>query len=121
MPGLPGLILPSAADREIFAALVSKDREERGVTPLQIARPTSRRYGPAVCTPARAQRMIKPQWGTHMSKEILIEIASRIAAGIVAGRPLSEVVAQKSAQIASVAQDAVRLAREIEKEAAKSA
>ncbi|MHB1540091.1 MAG: hypothetical protein ACYCV6_06920 [Steroidobacteraceae bacterium] len=56
-----------------------------------------------------------------MSKETLIEIASRIAAGIVAGRPLSEVVAQKSAQIASVAQDAVRLAREIEKEAAKSA
>jgi hypothetical protein len=56
-----------------------------------------------------------------MSKEILIEIASRIAAGIVAGRPLSEVVAQKSAQITSVAQDAVRLAREIEKEAAKPA
>jgi len=56
-----------------------------------------------------------------MPDEILIQIASRIAAGIVAGRPLSEVAAHKTAQIISVAQDAVRLAREIEKEAAKPA
>lgn len=48
-----------------LSSLVSQDREEHGATPLRIAPPTSRRYGPAVCAPARAQRMIKHQWGTH--------------------------------------------------------
>ena len=55
-----------------------------------------------------------------MTNDKLIEVATRIAAGIVAGRPLSENVKMKSDQITSVAQEAVRLAREIEKEAGKS-
>lgn len=56
-----------------------------------------------------------------MSNEKLIEIASRIAAGIVAGRPLNETEQLRITQITRTARYAVELAREIEKEANKSA
>lgn len=56
-----------------------------------------------------------------MSNEQLIEIASRIAAGIVAGRPLNETEQVRNDQITVTARYAVKLAREIVREANKSA
>ena len=65
VPDIPGLILPSAADREGFQHSCHRTARSAEHPPCGLRPPTSRRYGPAVCAPARAQRMIKPQWGTH--------------------------------------------------------